>query len=782
MMTTLQTVWLLIPGRATLVLGIAAALFLIAGRRRPQACTLWQRCALAALLVLPVAVYLLPAIEIPLLATATRAPANAEIEIPVNQMLTALGSSDLNHPTQPSVISDLAMQTIPSKVAAEDVASRSAVSSNRADQSREEPFAWKAASGWTFFVAWVSIAGSLGFRLTRNWQALERLRASSVVVDRPEWRQALAQWSARLGVRRTVELRTTACISAAMTFGWRSPVILIPRDYLASCDADQRDAVLVHELTHVAHGDYFWHLLTELTACVYWIHPLMWLNRLQQGILRERICDAFCVHHLSRQSYGEALIRLAGRTSLRPAVALGMMMAQRSSLRRRISDLADCQPERCLPPGRTQRLLLAASAWGVLGLLIAGSLTARAGQNDAKTGKQPTDSPKDPAGANERPATKTADAAPAVLPARLEGKVVDMRNEPVANARLVAKLHRYGPAGKENLEGQRKEWTGTTGNDGTFSIPVEGQVPVAGTALEVTIVTEKFPRLNTWVQSTQLAENKIEPIRLPDGRTIRGRIASPKSAQKVEGTIRINANTADLRLMWDSGPIATSKLGSFSVTIPKEAKACAAIYPNGFAPQFFDIPDDADDVGAIPLEPGTSLTGRVLDKRGQPVAGTVVAIQNTEYREIHSFLNIIETAVKTDEKGMFTLPPVRGRYRLRVTSSAPDRSRQGMVNGVRPPPVVPQTLELDGADKSREIVLREEGSVTIRGTVRTAEGAPIPNFEVQANMAPVGREIGYDLGSTRTGADGRYALVLPAPLNGVNLSTQYQQTAGGGYE
>lgn len=781
-MTTLQTVWLLIPGRATLVLGIAGALFLIAGRRRPQACTLWQRCAVAALLVLPVVASLLPAIEIPLLASA--APAKADRAFSLDEARALFDPSGLNSPANAIAIPEGGMRTIPAENTAGDVASRRAVTSGHPDHRRVEPFAWKAALGWALPTIWIVIAASLGFRLTRNWRALLRLRASSCIVDEPEWQRALQQWMDELGVRRTVELRTTESISAAMTFGWRSPVILIPRDYLTTCDADQRDAVLVHELTHVAHGDFFWHLLTELTACLYWIHPLMWLSRLQQGILRERICDALCAHHLSRQLYGEALVRLAGRTSLRPAVALGMMMAQRSSLRRRLADLADCEPEQCLPPGRTQRMLLAATAWGVLGLLIAGSLTARAaGQSDAKTEKKPTDAPKAAtAGSDKKPATKPVEPAAAVLPAKLSGKVVDKRDRPVAKANLVVKLHPFGPGAKEAAAGKRQEWTVTTETDGTFSIPVEGRIPVAGTALEVTIVSEKFPRLNTWIQSAQLAEEKIEPIRLPDGRTIRGRIASPISTQKVEGTLRINANSADMRLMWDSGPIATSKLGSFSITIPKEVKGCAAIYPKGFAPRFFDIPDDADDVGAIPLDPGTSLTGKVLDKLGKPVAGTVVALQNTEYREIHAFLNIIQTAVKTDEKGLFTLPPVRGRYRIWVTGSAPDRSRQGTVRGVSPPPIVPQTLELDGTDKSREIVLREEGSVTIRGTVRTSEGAPVPNFEVQANMTPVGREIGYDLGSTRTGPDGRFALVLPAPLTGVNLSTQYQHTAEGGYE
>jgi hypothetical protein len=237
-----------------------------------------------------------------------------------------------------------------------------------------------------------------------------------------------------------------------------------------------------------------------------------------------------------------------------------------------------------------------------------------------------------------------------------------------------------------------------------------------------------------------------------------------------------------MSLMWDSGPVPTGKLGTFSITIPKEANACAAVYPRGLAPRYFDIPDEGDDVGPVQLESGTSLTGRVVDKQGRGIAGTVVGLQNTEYRLKNGFVTLISTAVKTDENGTFTLPPVRGRYRVWVTNNAPDYSRQTRVNGIEPPPILPQTLVLSGADESQKIVLREAGSATIRGTVRRADGSPVPGFVVQAHLAPAGKEIGYELGSARTGDDGRYALRLPAPLAGVNLSTQFERASDGTYQ
>ena len=48
-------------------------------------------------------------------------------------------------------------------------------------------------------------------------------------------------------------------VSVPMTFYWRAPVILIPGDCLSRCDQTERDAIVVHELTHIAEGDFFWH-------------------------------------------------------------------------------------------------------------------------------------------------------------------------------------------------------------------------------------------------------------------------------------------------------------------------------------------------------------------------------------------------------------------------------------------------------------------------------------------------------------------------------------------
>ena len=59
---------LLLACKATLILGLVAGIFVLAGRRWPQKCLLCQRLGVTALLALPVAGWALPTVGVPVLS------------------------------------------------------------------------------------------------------------------------------------------------------------------------------------------------------------------------------------------------------------------------------------------------------------------------------------------------------------------------------------------------------------------------------------------------------------------------------------------------------------------------------------------------------------------------------------------------------------------------------------------------------------------------------------------------------------------------------------------
>ena len=83
---------------------------------------------------------------------------------------------------------------------------------------------------------------------------------------------------------------------------------LHPADLLARLDADQRDALLAHELAHVGRRDH-WVRWAELVAvCLYWWYPLAWWARRRLQAHEEECCDAWVAAELSPRAYATAIL------------------------------------------------------------------------------------------------------------------------------------------------------------------------------------------------------------------------------------------------------------------------------------------------------------------------------------------------------------------------------------------------------------------------------------------------------------------------------------------
>jgi len=685
-MTALEGLVLLLGCKVTLILGIVAALPVLTGRRWPHGCALGRRFGVLALLALPVAVWALPTLEIPVLSG--RGP--DAVETGVSQ----------SGPLATPLPDDLPAAWL----------NRAAVSSKKSimrDNSPSEILGLCVAATYGLVVLVLAI------RFICAWRGLEQLKRASKLVSDANWQATLVYWSKVLGVDRPVELRMSDSVSGPMTFGWRVPVILVARDGISSCDQTQRDAIVIHELTHIAHGDFFWQALTRLAGTLYWIHPLMWLIRRQDRTLCERICDALCSQHLGRESYAQALVRIAGRKILRPSAVLGMAMANPSSMRRRLSDLETCDPSRFMLPNRAQRRILGGTVAIVLGSIVVGALTAQTSARGMRDDVPPTSETKTPPTApskkpnSQNNSAKTAGAAAVRLPDTINGQVLDQHGKPLANANVIVRIQRFNPYVDPTDAAAPKRWTASTDVQGRYTISTGATSMGPDDELRIQIRADGFADVSTIDYQQQAAKGSLPVERLHAGRKLSGRLVDPQGNPVTEAVIRLQANTSQMDLCWDSGPLSVDRQGAFSVSIPLEGKAAVAIYPRGFAPQIVDVPDAGSDMGPIRVESGTSLIGRIVDKQGQAVAGTVVATQSEEYRELFGYVIRIATAVKTDENGSFRVPPLRGTYKVWVTDGAPDYSRQLFMTGAKPPPTRERKMDFNGKDTTQEIVFRE---------------------------------------------------------------------------
>ena len=121
--------------------------------------------------------------------------------------------------------------------------------------------------------------------------------------------------------------------------GYRRPTIIVPEDLVAGTGGMACDAILVHELGHIAQAQT--PAGSSCNACSgprFWFHPLVWLAHRRIGLIRERVCDEFAVFQLgSGGSYVATLLEMATRLTRRPSPSLGLAVLRSSQLGQRLA-------------------------------------------------------------------------------------------------------------------------------------------------------------------------------------------------------------------------------------------------------------------------------------------------------------------------------------------------------------------------------------------------------------------------------------------------------------
>lgn len=193
--------------------------------------------------------------------------------------------------------------------------------------------------------------------------ALWALGAAAVLA-----RMAIGLWRARRLVRlarfvetldvdgRPVEVRISSAIETPAVTGLLVPVILLPDD-VETWDAERRRIVLAHELAHVASHDCLASVIVQLAVAMHWFDPLVWIAARRLRIERELAADDRVLDQgVLASSYAEHLLALATANGDRPMPAGALAMAESSQISVRIRALL--APHTRAPLGRVRFALL----------------------------------------------------------------------------------------------------------------------------------------------------------------------------------------------------------------------------------------------------------------------------------------------------------------------------------------------------------------------------------------------------------------------------------------
>lgn len=93
--------------------------------------------------------------------------------------------------------------------------------------------------------------------------------------------------------------------------GILAPHILLPLGIDRVLSEREFDAILAHEVAHAKRRDNLIRLLYEISLCLLWFHPLIWLTGKRMALYRELSCDEAVIQRADGKALVSALAKLA---------------------------------------------------------------------------------------------------------------------------------------------------------------------------------------------------------------------------------------------------------------------------------------------------------------------------------------------------------------------------------------------------------------------------------------------------------------------------------------
>ncbi|HYP29799.1 MAG TPA: TonB family protein [Blastocatellia bacterium] len=149
---------------------------------------------------------------------------------------------------------------------------------------------------------------------------------------------AAARVRSWIGIRRRVGLIVTPGLTEPGVWRVWRPVLVLPESMSELLSEAELEAVIMHEMVHIARWDNLSSSFQMLLCGVFWFHPIVWLIDRRLLVERERACDEKVVELSgAAKVYASSLVKVLG-FCLGWKVA-GVSLATGSNLQRRIEQI-----------------------------------------------------------------------------------------------------------------------------------------------------------------------------------------------------------------------------------------------------------------------------------------------------------------------------------------------------------------------------------------------------------------------------------------------------------
>jgi TonB family protein len=213
---------------------------------------------------------------------------------------------------------------------------------------------------------------ALWVRQRRNFVSAMK---AGVFVSQGREAEALTHVQSWLFIKRPVRLIVSPKISEPGVWGIINPIIVLPETMADHLSEAELDAVIMHEMIHIARWDNLTSNVQMFLCCLFWFHPLIWFIDKKLLAEREIACDEKVVELGGAHGiYAASLLKVL-KFCLGLRVA-GVSAAGGSNLKRRIEKIMSNE-ENSQKMALSHRVLIIAVASAVIIFSIAAGLITR---------------------------------------------------------------------------------------------------------------------------------------------------------------------------------------------------------------------------------------------------------------------------------------------------------------------------------------------------------------------------------------------------------------------
>ncbi len=164
-------------------------------------------------------------------------------------------------------------------------------------------------------------------------------RRASVLVEQT-WVSALAHAQRRMGFKHGTALLVSNELASPVSWGVLRPIILLNEEAVAL--KGEAEAIIAHELAHVARLDWAKLLIARAATAIFWFNPLVWILARDCHQLREEAADdAVLRSDVPETDYAALLVGAARHENNGVLLAAHGVAPGRTSLKRRVTRILD---------------------------------------------------------------------------------------------------------------------------------------------------------------------------------------------------------------------------------------------------------------------------------------------------------------------------------------------------------------------------------------------------------------------------------------------------------